>query len=143
TAAQAATLVRAGDLDPADVWERYRERAAADQLNAFTWVAGEAPEFDPRSDLGGVPVAVKDLFCTKGIPSQAGSKILEGYLPPYTATSVARLEAAGATLLGKTNQDEFAMGSSTENSAYGPTLNPWDHGRVPGGSSGGSAAAVA
>ena len=91
----------------------------------------------------GVPVAVKDLFCTEGIPSQAGSKILEGYRPPYTATAVERLTSAGAPLLAKTNQDEFAMGSSTENCAYGPVLNPWDRSRVPGGSSGGSAAAVA
>jgi aspartyl-tRNA(Asn)/glutamyl-tRNA(Gln) amidotransferase subunit A len=143
TAAQAATLVRAGDLDPADVWARYRERAAADDLNAFTWVAQDAPEFDTSSDLGGVPIAIKDLFCTKGVPSQAGSKILEGYRPPYTATAVERLLGAGATLLGKTNQDEFAMGSSNENSAFGPALNPWDRTRVPGGSSGGSAAAVA
>jgi aspartyl-tRNA(Asn)/glutamyl-tRNA(Gln) amidotransferase subunit A len=143
TAAQAATLVRAGDLDPADLWARYHERAAADDLNAYTWVAGEPPEFDRAGNLGGVPVAVKDLFCTEGVPSQAGSRILEGYRPPYTATSVERLLGAGATLLGKTNQDEFAMGSSTENSAYGPTLNPWDRTRVPGGSSGGSAAAVA
>ncbi len=88
-------------------------------------------------------MAVKDLFCTEGVPSQSGSRILEGYLPPYTATAVARLRDAGATLLAKTNQDEFAMGSSTENSGYGPTLNPWDRARVPGGSSGGSAAAVA
>jgi aspartyl-tRNA(Asn)/glutamyl-tRNA(Gln) amidotransferase subunit A len=93
--------------------------------------------------LAGVPVAVKDLFCTEGVPSQAGSKILEGYRPPYTASVVARLHAAGTPLLGKTNQDEFAMGSSNENSAFGPVLNPWDRGRVPGGSSGGSAAAVA
>ena len=91
-----------------------------------------------------MPVGVKDLFCTEGIPSQAGSRILEGYRPPYTAT-VGRsgCSDAGAPLLGKTNQDEFAMGSSTENSAYGPTRNPWDRARVPGGSSGGSAAAVA
>ena len=97
----------------------------------------------PTPPLGGVPVAVKDLFCTEGVPSQAGSRILEGYRPPYTATVVAKLADAGAPLLGKTNQDEFAMGSSNENSGFGPVLNPWDRGRVPGGSSGGSAAAVA
>src|SRR5204863_8513594 len=85
----------------------------------------------------------KDLFCTEGIPSQAGSRILEGYRPPYTATVVAKLQEAGAPVLGKTNQDEFAMGSSNENSGFGPVLNPWDRARVPGGSSGGSAAAVA
>ena len=145
TAAAAAARIRAGELDAAELWHGYRARAAADELNAFTWVAGDggAPAADPASPLAGVPVAVKDLFCTAGVPSQAGSRILEGYRPPYTATSIARLAGAGAPLLGKTNQDEFAMGSSTENSAYGPTLNPWDTGRVPGGSSGGSAAAVA
>ena len=90
-----------------------------------------------------MPIGIKDLFCTEGVPSQAGSKILEDYRPPYTATAVERLMKAGAPVLVKTNQDEFAMGSSTENSAYGPTLNPWDRARVPGGSSGGSAAAVA
>jgi aspartyl-tRNA(Asn)/glutamyl-tRNA(Gln) amidotransferase subunit A len=143
TAAQAAERVRAGELEAGEVFEAYRARAAADDLNAFTWVADGPGDVDPTGPLGGVPVAVKDLFCTKGVPSQAGSRILEDYRPPYTATSVEKLAQAGAPLLGKTNQDEFAMGSSTEHSAYGPTLNPWDRGRVPGGSSGGSAAAVA
>jgi aspartyl-tRNA(Asn)/glutamyl-tRNA(Gln) amidotransferase subunit A len=144
TAAQAAARVRDGDLDPVDLWTAYRDRAAADELNAFTWVAeGDGPAVGRDAPLGGVPIAVKDLFCTEGVPSQAGSKILEGYRPPYTATAVQRLLGAGAPLLGKTNQDEFAMGSSNENSAYGPVLNPWDRTRVPGGSSGGSAAAVA
>jgi aspartyl-tRNA(Asn)/glutamyl-tRNA(Gln) amidotransferase subunit A len=143
TAAQAAAAIKAGDLDAAEYFEFYRARAAADALNSYTWVAEETPELDTDSPLAGVPIAIKDLFCTEGVPSQAGSKILEGYRPPYTATSVRNLRAAGGPLLGKTNQDEFAMGSSTENSAYGPTLNPWDRTRVPGGSSGGSAASVA
>src|SRR3954454_21720283 len=141
TAAQAAEKIRSGELDAAEYFAFYRDRAEADDLNAFTWVAGE-PSAHGDGPLGGVPVAIKDLFCTKGIPSQAGSRILEGYRPPYTATSVERLTNAGAPVLGKTNQDEFAMGSSTENSGYGPTLNPWDRTRVPGGSRGGSAAAV-
>src|SRR5680860_1508955 len=97
----------------------------------------------PDAPLGGVPLAVKDLFCTEGVPSAAASRILEGYRPPYTATAVQRLAEAGAPLLGKTNMDEFAMGSSNENSGFGPVQNPWDRSRVPGGSSGGSAAAVA
>jgi aspartyl-tRNA(Asn)/glutamyl-tRNA(Gln) amidotransferase subunit A len=145
TAAAAAERVRAGEVDQAELFEAYRARAAADELNAFTWVAEVPPAGNShaQSPLGGVPVAAKDLFCTEGVPSQAGSKILEGYLPPYTATVVAKLARAGAPLLAKTNQDEFAMGSSNENSAFGPVLNPWDRGRVPGGSSGGSAAAVA
>jgi aspartyl-tRNA(Asn)/glutamyl-tRNA(Gln) amidotransferase subunit A len=145
TAAAAAARIRAGELDPAELWHGYRERAVTDEHNAYVWVApdGDAPVVARDAPLAGVPVAVKDLFCTEGVPSQAGSKILEGYRPPYTATSVERLTGAGAPLLAKTNQDEFAMGSSTENSAYGPTLNPWDPARVPGGSSGGSAAAVA
>jgi aspartyl-tRNA(Asn)/glutamyl-tRNA(Gln) amidotransferase subunit A len=142
TAAQAAEQIRNGDLDAGEYFAFYRDRAANDAFNSYTWVANE-PHTGTDGPLGGVPVAIKDLFCTKGIPSQAGSRILQGYKPPYDATSVERIYAAGAPLLGKTNQDEFAMGSSTENSAYGPTLNPWDHGRVPGGSSGGSAAAVA
>jgi aspartyl-tRNA(Asn)/glutamyl-tRNA(Gln) amidotransferase subunit A len=142
TAAGAAAAVRAREIDPREVFEAYRARAAADELNAFTWVASEAPG-SVDGPLGGVPVAVKDLFCTEGVPSQAGSRILEGYRPPYTATVVQKLADAGAPLLGKTNQDEFAMGSSNENSGFGPVLNPWDRSRVPGGSSGGSAAAVA
>ncbi len=145
TAAQAAAAVERGDLDRDELFEAYRERAAADELNAYLWVADEAPANGDGASgpLHGVPLAVKDLFCTEGVPSQAGSRILEGYRPPYTASVVARLAAAGAPLLGKTNQDEFAMGSSNENSGYGPVLNPWDRRRVPGGSSGGSAAAVA
>jgi aspartyl-tRNA(Asn)/glutamyl-tRNA(Gln) amidotransferase subunit A len=143
SAAEAAARLRAREIDATELFEAYRERAAADDLNAFTWVADAAPEPVAGTPLGGVPVAVKDLFCTEGIPSQAGSRILEGYRPPYTATVVANVSAAGAPLLGKTNQDEFAMGSSNENSAFGPVLNPWDRNRVPGGSSGGSAAAVA
>jgi aspartyl-tRNA(Asn)/glutamyl-tRNA(Gln) amidotransferase subunit A len=143
TAAEAAAKLRAREIDATALFEAYRERAAADELNAFTWVADAAPEPIAGTPLGGVPVAVKDLFCTEGVPSQAGSRILEGYRPPYTATVVTNVTAAGAPLLGKTNQDEFAMGSSNENSGFGPVLNPWDRNRVPGGSSGGSAAAVA
>jgi aspartyl-tRNA(Asn)/glutamyl-tRNA(Gln) amidotransferase subunit A len=144
TATEAVARIEAGDVDPGELFEAYRERAAADDLNAFTWVAdGPDPRADTAGPLHGVPMGVKDLFCTEGIPSQAGSRILEGYRPPYTATAVRRAQAAGAALLGKTNQDEFAMGSSNENSGFGPVLNPWDRSRVPGGSSGGSAAAVA
>jgi aspartyl-tRNA(Asn)/glutamyl-tRNA(Gln) amidotransferase subunit A len=145
SAASAAEAVRGGEIDPRELFEAYREGAAADELNAFTWVAPSPPAGGEyaRAPLGGVPVAVKDLFCTQGVPSQAGSRILEGYRPPYTATVVQQLIDAGAPLLGKTNQDEFAMGSSNENSGFGPVLNPWDRARVPGGSSGGSAAAVA
>jgi aspartyl-tRNA(Asn)/glutamyl-tRNA(Gln) amidotransferase subunit A len=147
SAARAAAEIAAGSLAPGELFEAYRSRAAGHiagkGLNCFTWVAQEGTVEDAAAPLGGVPLAVKDLFCTEGVPSQSGSKILEGYLPPYTATAVSRLTSAGASLLGKTNQDEFAMGSSNENSAYGPVLNPWNRARVPGGSSGGSAAAVA
>jgi aspartyl-tRNA(Asn)/glutamyl-tRNA(Gln) amidotransferase subunit A len=163
SAAQAAAAIEQDELGAEELFGFYRERAQADAsangdgLNCFTWVAedasttplasgpgwSDAPGTPGTGPLAGVPLAVKDLFCTKGVPSQSGSRILEGYRPPYTASAVQALTSAGATLLAKTNQDEFAMGSSTENSAYGPTLNPWDRSRVPGGSSGGSAAAVA
>jgi aspartyl-tRNA(Asn)/glutamyl-tRNA(Gln) amidotransferase subunit A len=143
SAAQAAAALGAGTLSAGELFGAYLARAREDRLNCFTWLAEEAPSDAATTPLNSVPLAVKDLFCTEGVPSQSGSRILEGYRPPYTATAVARLQQAGVTLLGKTNQDEFAMGSSTENSAYGPVRNPWDRERVPGGSSGGSAAAVA
>jgi aspartyl-tRNA(Asn)/glutamyl-tRNA(Gln) amidotransferase subunit A len=155
TAAQAAEAIAAGSLSAGEVFDFYRARAATERdaagegLNCFTWVAGAddggvgTRGLGAHAPLAGVPLAVKDLFCTEGVPSQSGSRVLEGYQPPYTATVVAQLSAAGTTLLAKTNQDEFAMGSSNENSAFGAVRNPWDRARVPGGSSGGSAAAVA
>jgi aspartyl-tRNA(Asn)/glutamyl-tRNA(Gln) amidotransferase subunit A len=139
TAAQQAERIAAGELGAKEAFEFWRERAAADELGSYLWVADDVPD-DPGTLP---PVAVKDLFCVRGVPSTAASRILEGYRPPYTATSVRNLQDAGARVLGKTNQDEFAMGSSNENSGYGPVQNPWDRTRVPGGSSGGSAAAVA
>ncbi len=140
-----------------DLAAEYYERIARKnpQLNAFLSLTREralaqaermdalAAKGDPLPPLAGIPIAIKDVLVMQGAASTAGSKILAGYRPPYDATVVERLEAAGAVLLGKTNCDEFAMGSSNENSAYGPVRNPWDTERVPGGSSGGSAAAVA
>src|SRR5689334_452680 len=144
TAAQAAERIKSGEISADELFGAYRERAAAEDLNAFLWVAdGPDEHADAGGPLAGVPLAVKDLFCVEGVPSMAASRILEGYRPPYTSTAVRNLRAGGAAILGKTNMDEFAMGSSNENSGYGPVLNPWDKTRVPGGSSGGSAAAVA
>ncbi len=144
SAAEAIARIRAGDLDAAALFASYRERIERHdgELGAFLWTADEGGSV-PEGALAGVPLAVKDLFCTEGVPTTAGSRILEGHTPLYTATAVRRLAAAGAPMIGKTNMDEFAMGSSNENSGYGIVRNPWDHERVPGGSSGGSAAAVA
>jgi aspartyl-tRNA(Asn)/glutamyl-tRNA(Gln) amidotransferase subunit A len=149
TAAQAASGIAAGELTAEEYLAAYAAATAGDDLNAYLWKRGPDDEGQAASGdngeapIRGVPVAIKDLFCTYGVPTTAGSRILEGYRPPYTATAVRRLDAAGAQLLGKTNMDEFGMGSSNENSGYGAVRNPWDAKRVPGGSSGGSAAAVA
>ncbi|HVF06301.1 MAG TPA: Asp-tRNA(Asn)/Glu-tRNA(Gln) amidotransferase subunit GatA [Frankiaceae bacterium] len=157
TAAELARVVANGEASAVEVAQAHLDRVGAlnDRLNAFLHVDADgalaaAKRVDEArangeqlSPLAGVPLALKDVFTTEGIPTTCGSKILEGWRPPYDATVTRRLKEAGVVILGKTNMDEFAMGSSTENSAYGPSRNPWDTDRVPGGSGGGSSAAVA
>ncbi len=156
TAAELARGIRAGEFSSEEVTRHFLERIARgnERLNAFITVTADRAVADARradaqiargegGPLAGVPLAHKDIFCTEGILTTCGSKMLSGFVAPYDATVVTRLAQAGVVLLGKTNMDEFAMGSSNETSFYGPVRNPWDEARVPGGSSGGSAAAVA
>ena len=152
-----AALLAAGEISAVELAQAHLDQIEAinPALNAFLHVDADgalatAAEIDARraagerlSQLAGVPIAVKDNFCTSGLPTTCGSRMLEGWVPPYDATVVTRLKEAGFVILGKTNMDEFAMGSSTETSAFGPSRNPWDLDRIPGGSGGGSSAAIA
>jgi aspartyl-tRNA(Asn)/glutamyl-tRNA(Gln) amidotransferase subunit A len=156
-AAELAALIASGETSAEEVATAHLDRIEATDgaLHAFLHVdrdgalsAARAVDAsrsagEPLGPLAGVPLALKDVFTMRGVPTTCGSRILQGWVPPYDATVTQRLRQAGVVILGKTNMDEFAMGSSTENSAYGPTHNPWDLDRIPGGSSGGSSAAVA
>jgi aspartyl-tRNA(Asn)/glutamyl-tRNA(Gln) amidotransferase subunit A len=153
TAADLAGRIAAREVSAVEVAQAHLDRVAAvdDRVHAFLHVDGEGALAQARrvdagevsGPLAGVPLALKDVIVARGMPATAGSRILEGWHPPYDATLVERMRDAGIVVLGKTNMDEFAMGSSTEHSAYGPTHNPWDLSRTPGGSGGGSSAAVA
>jgi len=157
SAATLAEAIAEGEVSAREVTQAHLDRIAEvdDRVHAFLHVDGQGAlatadavdasraAGEPLGPLAGVPLALKDILAMKGVPTTCGSRILEGWRPPYDATVVERLRAAGIPILGKTNMDEFAMGSSTEHSAYGPTHNPWDLDRIPGGSGGGSAAAIA
>jgi aspartyl-tRNA(Asn)/glutamyl-tRNA(Gln) amidotransferase subunit A len=157
TAVEIAAAVASGETSAVEVAQAHLDRVDAvdEKVHAFLHVDREGAlaaaravdakraAGEPLGPLAGVPLALKDVFTTKGVPTTCGSRILEGWIPPYDATVTRRLKDAGVVILGKTNMDEFAMGSSTENSAYGPTGNPWDLTRIPGGSGGGSSAALA